>query len=152
MFRYALCILHTISDIAMGTLFCFVRAQPLCFLTKWSGHLSRFSQDGLERNEVILSCSQLIPNSKRLCLKREKTAAKDFTCAKIEASSNHSLFSVTFLLHEVVLYQKKQAPSTGVYSCWIPEGILLAVATCWQDECYGYGHMWNESVLAIGIS
>lgn len=43
-----------------------------CALTKWSGHLSQFSQDGLKHNEVILSYRQLIPNSKCLCLKRGK--------------------------------------------------------------------------------
>lgn len=41
-----------------------------CALRKWSGHLSQFSPDGLKHNEVILSCKQLIPNSKSLFLKR----------------------------------------------------------------------------------
>lgn len=109
MFRYALYILHTISDVAMATLFHLVRAQPSCSLTKCSGHLSPFSQDGLEHSEVILSCRQLIPNSQCLCLKRAKQLHGCLVLKrkKKKKMSNWSLFSVTVLLSEVVLNQKK---------------------------------------------
>lgn len=137
MFRYALYILHTISGVAMATLFHLVRAQPSCSLTKCSGHLSPFSQDGLEHSEVILSCRQLIPNSQCLCLK-EQNRCMDVLCLKEKKKkmSNWSLFSVTFLLSEVVLNQKKankskqNKPLQGFIFSESQKEYYLTVALC----------------------
>lgn len=51
-----------------------------CALTKWSGHLSQFSQDGLKHSEAILSCEPLIPSSKCLYLKGENSCAGVYSC------------------------------------------------------------------------
>jgi len=70
LFRYALYILQLAI---LPWELCSPLAECIpCALTEWSGHSSPFSQDGLKHNEVILSCKQLIPNSKCLCLGRGK--------------------------------------------------------------------------------
>lgn len=144
MFRYALYILHTISDVAMATLFHLVRAQPSCSLTKCSGHLSPFSQDGLEHSEVILSCRQLIPNSQCLCLK-EQNRCMDVLCLKEKKKKKNEQL-VSFLSYLPPQWSSSQSEkskqiktkqtSTGVYFFWIPERILFNCGSVLTNKCY----------------
>lgn len=143
MFRYALYILHTISDVAMATLFHLVRAQPSCSLTKCSGHLSPFSQDGLEHSEVILSCRQLIPNSQCLCLKRAKQL---HGCLVLKRKKKKNEQLVSFLSYRPPQWSSSQSEkskqiktkqtSTGVYFFWIPERILFNCGSVLTNKCY----------------